>query len=560
MSATATPAHGLTTVRPVSTPFTLPTAERLDGRTGGPRTADREADDTTVARLDASAPTADTATPTASLRRDVRRALRDASKLGSSLLGTWAIALGVRIYMPRFLGPAAFGGFQFADAFTTALFVLAGLGIETYTRKEIATRREHASDFFGGTLLLRLAISTILLVAAVAALHAAGKSDEVLRLVVILGVAQVLATVNTTYAAMLHAAGRVDGLSVWNVVSKLAWGAGIGIAFGCGWGVTGAAIAMLAAELLKTAALAVLAGRHLGLHFRVDVAASLAVLRASLPFFMGSVAQMIYGKVDVSIMSFLTSDTEVGWYGAAGTLAGMSMLLSPLIGWVLLPLTSRAAARSEDELMLVTRRSMETILSIAIPTSLFFYVAAEPVVALAFGAAYAPAVLALRLLAPTFVLTYSAIVSASILIRLERGWAVSWAMTSGLVLSPVLNLWLVPWGLRTFGPGGAGAGAAIALVVTETYTAGVMAWLIGRRGIDRRLGRVLARTLAVCALVLLVDRLLAPLGAWRLGIDAMLYVAGVIGSGAVDLRELTGVVRTMTRVRRGTPVVAEVSA
>ncbi|HEY0779489.1 MAG TPA: oligosaccharide flippase family protein [Gemmatirosa sp.] len=484
------------------------------------------------------------------LRGDVWRALRDAAKLGGSLVGTWAVGLAVRIALPRHLGPAAFGGFQFADAFTSTIFIAASLGIDTYVRKEIATRSEHASDFFGGTFLLRLILSAVVLVAGVVALEAAGRSHDVLRLVVVLGVAQVIFNLNATYAAMLQAVGQVDGLSVWNVASKIVWGAGIAVALAFGWGVVGVAVAMLASEALKAAALALLSRRHVGLRFRIDSAASRAVVRASLPFFTASVAQMIYCKVDVSIMSFLTNDTEVGWYGAAGTLAGMSLLLSPLIGWVLLPLTSRAAARSEDELMLVTRRSMEMILSLAIPASLFLYVAAEPVVALAFGPAFAPAAMSLRLLAPTFVLTYAAMVSASVLVRLERGWAVSWVSMSGMLLSPLLNLWLVPHGLRALGPGGAGVGAGTALVLTELYTAGTMAWLIGRRGIDRRLTVVLARTAAVCVAVLVADHLLAPAGAWRLVADAALYAAGVLGTGAVNARELHGFARGALAGRR----------
>ena len=487
------------------------------------------------------------------LRVDVWRALRDAAKLGGSLLGTWAVGLLVRIALPRHLGPTAFGGFQFADAFTTTIFIAASLGLDTYVRKEVAINREHASDFFGGTFLLRLALSVVVLVAGVAALGAAGKPQDVLRLVVVLGVAQVIYNLNAIYAAMLQAVGQVDGLSVWNVASKLVWGAGIAVALALGGGVTGVAVAMLVSEALKAVALAILSHRHVGLRFRIDAAASRAVVRASLPYFTASIAQMVYCKVDVSIMSFLTNDTEVGWYGAAGTLAGMSLLLSPLIGWVLLPLTSRAAARSEDELMLVTRRSMEMILCLAIPASLSLFVAAEPIVALAFGRAFAPAAMSLRLLAPTFVLTYAAMVSASVLVRLDRGWAVSWVSVSGMFISPVLNLWLVPHGLRALGPGGAGVGAGTALVLTELYTAGTMAWLIGHRGIDRRLVVVLAKTVGVCVAVLVADHLLTPVGSWRLAADAALYAFGVLTTGAVNVREITGYARGFAGARRHSP-------
>ena len=122
----------------------------------------------------------------------------------------------------------------------------------------------------------------------------------------------------------------------------------------------------------------------------------------------------------------------------------MTMLIVPLIGWVLLPLTSRAAARSEEELAKVSRRAMELVLVASLPVALFMYLSADVVVRLLFGDAFAPAAASMRLQAPVSVLTYAAIVSSSLLIRLERGWTVTWISVGGMILSPLLNLLLIP--------------------------------------------------------------------------------------------------------------------
>jgi O-antigen/teichoic acid export membrane protein len=104
------------------------------------------------------------------LQGDIAHSLRNTAKLGASLVATWAVALVVRIFLPRHLGPAAFGTYQFADSFTATIFVVTTLGIETYVRKEIATNPEHANDFFGGTLVLRVALSVLVLAIAVPSL------------------------------------------------------------------------------------------------------------------------------------------------------------------------------------------------------------------------------------------------------------------------------------------------------------------------------------------------------------------------------------------------------
>lgn len=478
-----------------------------------------------------------------SLATDVMQSVRNATTLGASLLMTWSVALVVRVYLPRHLGPAAFGDFQFADSFTVTVFILTGLGIETYIRKEVSTRSDHATEFFGGTALVRLILGVLVMLASVWGLAASGKPVPVRELVMILGLTQLLLTLNMTYAALLHAVGKVDGLSALNVISKLLWGGGIIAAFAFGGGVRSVAGAMLVSEAMRTVGLAILSRRHMGLRFRVNLRATRAVITASLPFYLIALATTVYSRIDVSIMSYLTTNVEVGWYGAASTLAGMAMLVSPLIGWVLLPLTSRAAARSEEELTQVSRRAMELVLAASLPLSLFMYLSADVVVRLLFGSAFAPAAASMRLQAPVSVLTYAAIVSSSLLIRLERGWTVTWISVGGMILSPLLNLLLIPVGLAHYGRGGAGVGAAIALVLTELVTTVMMTWLLGGRAFDRRSIIVLGKTVVICGAVVLLDIVLRGLGPARLLLEGIAYLAGVTAWGALDLRGLIAIAR-----------------
>jgi O-antigen/teichoic acid export membrane protein len=494
------------------------------------------------------------AVPDRALKSDVLHSVKNAATLATSLVLTWAVALGVRILLPRYFGPAAFGVFQFADAFTATLFILTSLGLETYVRKEVATRPDHASSFFGGILVVRLALSILLLAVAVLALAAGGKAPGVLKLVIVLGIAQILMTLNGTYAALLHAAAVVGGLSVLNVATKVAWGIGVILVFFFHGGLQAVGVALLLSELVRTIGLARLARRELHLRISLDVRATTGVIVAALPFFLAQIAQTVYAKIDISIMSFITNDTEVGWYGAASNLAGLSMLLSPLIGWVLLPLTSRALARSQDELTLVTRRAMELILITAIPITLFLALGADVIVDIVFGAPFAPAARSLRVLAPMFVLTYAAIVSASILVRLERGWAVTFISISGMVVTPLLDLLLIPRFVAAFGRGGGGIGAATALMITEIYTTVILTWLLGDRAFDRRSVVVLYKTLAICGVVVLLNYVLSPLRGWRLLVDGAVYIFLVVAWKAADLRALRLLIAAA--VRSKTPPLA----
>jgi len=478
---------------------------------------------------------------------DTLRSIRNTVALAGSLVATWAVALGVRLILPRRLGPEAFGTYQFADAFTTAFFVVTSLGVETYIRKEVSTRKEHASEFFGGMVVLRLAVSMVIVVLMAALMAAAGRPVRVQKLVLLFAVFQFFSGLNGTGSALLHAVGAVDGLAVLNVAAKLAWGTGIVAALASGAGVEGVAVVLALAEALKAGGVLWLARRHLGLGLAVDLGRTLAVVAASLPFYLHTLAHSIYGRLDVSLMSFLTSDVEVGWYGAAQNLAGLALLITPLIGWVLLPMLSRAAARSEQDLDAVVRRAFEAVLSAAAPVTLLLGLSAGVLVPTVFGAEFAPAAASLRILAPMFVLTYAAMVASTVLIRLERGWAVTAISLSGLGANALLNAFLIPACWRTFGRGGAGIGAAWALVATEAAVTALMLLLIGGRAFDRRSLSTMGKTALACLLALAAHRALAGLGPARIAADALVYFGFIVAFKAVRIGEVVSLVRLASR-------------
>lgn len=468
-------------------------------------------------------------------------AIRNAFTLGGSLVFTWSIALAMRVILPRYLGPARFGDINFADAFTITLFVTLNLGAESYIRKEIAVRPEHVTDFYGGTFVLRILMTLGLF--GVMSIILANRSAEVRQLVYLYGVTQFFVTSNATLSAMLHSKGRVGGMSALAVATKVVWAGGLLWAMATGAGLWAYAVSYLASESIETVALWALAKKHLGLGFRVDVAATKAMLITSVPYFLNSLATTAYGKLDVSVLDFYDGSAEVGLYGAASTVAGLTLLVTPLIGWVLMPMFSRAAARSRDELYAQVSRSMELILTVAIPASLLINLGSDLWIHIIFGAAYAPAASALRVLAVMFVLTYVAILYALTLIMLERAWTFAWISLSGLFVNASLNLLFVRYSVGMLGVGGGGTGCALAMLGTEVFVVTCMAIATRGGAINRSNLVFVARCLLACAVVVVAHHFMAPLGYARLAVDAVLYLAIVILNGAVRPRELVASVR-----------------
>jgi O-antigen/teichoic acid export membrane protein len=488
-------------------------------------------------------------------RAEMFLAVRNALKVGASLVCTWGIALAVKLLVPRHLGPDAFGELTFADGFTATFFVALTLGIDLYIRREVSVRLAHAAEFFGGVLALRVAITAALFLAMATLLDATHRPPQVRALVFLFGLAQFFISINATLSAILHSAGRVDGLSIVAAVTKVLWAGGCAAAIRFDTGLWLFPASVLAGEVLESAVLYRLARLHARLRLRLDWRATGRALSAAFPFYLNAAAYLAYSRLDVSLLEMLAGDREVGWYGAAQALSSLTMALTPFLSWVYMPLLARAAARSREEFYELLRRELEYTLAAAIPLSAAIALGADLWISLAFGDRFAPAARALRFLGPMAAVTYVAFVVAACCTLLDRGWRLTLISVMGLPISVALNLFLIPLGLRALGPtGGGGAGAALAALGTELFVATAMIWTIGRNVFDRRVvvrtGKLLGVSAAVTGLDLLLSALAPPR---RVAMDALAFVALALLLRAVDVQAIARFVRAAFKERRAEP-------
>ncbi len=475
--------------------------------------------------------------------------MRNMAIVGTSLVATWSVALLVRLVLPRRLGPAIFGQYSFAEALAINGFAFLGLGVDMYIQKEIPRRPEHASDFFGGTQLIRVAGSVVILAVLALTARRAGYGAEVVGTTLAFGVAQLCVLLANTCATLLYAARRVGRLSALNIATKVVWAAGVSLALvrrASLW--TYAAVAVLS-EAIRLVVLYRLSQTVADVRVRIEPRQTFTVLRRSAPFWVNQVAIVLYSKIDVAIMGMLVTDRELGFYGAATNISSVAMLMSPFVGWVLTPQLARVVD-DRVEFVSLLRRSFEWTLALAIPIAMILGLGADVIVHGVFGAKFDPAIGAMRMLMPIFVVVYVAMLGATAMILLDRSWTVTIVTLLSLVANALLNLIVVRPAWHALGEGGAGVGAAAISVSTEAVVAVTYIWYLRREILDARNVTSALKSLAACAVVVAFHVLSPDLRAWRLPIDVVLYSALVVGTRAVRVSELVALVRT-TLTRRG---------
>jgi O-antigen/teichoic acid export membrane protein len=499
---------------------------------------------------------------TAKHRVETYSALANAAKLASSLVVSFGITLAVRqLFIPQTLGTARFGELNLADGWAGLFLISAWLGVDTWLRKELGVTLKSANGLFAGVFLVRAALATVFTGALAVTLHLRGRNDETVITAVIFGGAQLMMMTQNTASALLHAAGKVGGLSVTNIIGKLIWAVLVVAALWLKLSIIWLAAAFAISEGFKACASTILARVHTGLRFNLDVGVTVLAIRSSVPWWINNLAISGTGRADVAVLDVFAvkmlgdaaaADREIGWYTLIIGLGGMVLVATPVISWVLVPLMSRAVQHSEAEAQNIVRRAIEVCVVAATPISVGAFVAADELIGI-YKPEYAPAARVLKIMSWTYVLTYLNVVAANCLSGQGRGWTVTLTSLTTLFLTPLLDMVLVPIGLERLGPSGGATACAISIVFAETLTTAIMLRRLGRMAVDARLVSVALRTLATAGITVGADLALQRLAihAWaRVGLDAVIYLAAALLTRSVRIHEAIAFIKLARSARQ----------
>lgn len=407
----------------------------------------------------------------AGLRRVLANAL--------SLLLAYALPRGAlffsTIIAARALGPAAFGAYGTAAAYAVILSILSTLGMQTLLVREMARSPDSAGALLRAAHRVKTAANIVMLpLLLVLAAGPLGYAEDVTIAALLLGGAYAVGSYVENFAAWFQA---VERMHVWTQASA---------AFGVVTAVTGIVLVMATRSAVWYAAAPVLGQlaalwwlhRRLPAQVRAAAPASLAQIaalgRALVPFAIAVLALTLYYKADVLLLAAWQSAEQVGIHAAAYRFVDMVQALTIVAAAAVYPRLSRSApavgARSGE--MWAAGRVAELLLLAAAPLAVSLALAREPVIDLLYGADYAASAPVLGILAVALVPLAFDIFAGYALGAAGRMRSVAIAYGCALALNVALNAWLIP--------ARGAAGAALAMVVSETALAAVLAWELHR--------------------------------------------------------------------------------
>jgi len=494
-----------------------------------------------------------------------RRALKNTAIQAVSQLVTWTLSWFLLVILPRNLGDANFGKLFFALSYGLIFSQFINLGLNTFLVREVAVmhpspdlsseenhrRRLSLRELLGNVFALKLVLAIVVFAFQSALIFVLPYDSATREAVLIIGLGTCLGAITQTLGGVFQGLETMVGSNVALIVEKAVVTGGCWILLAHGYG-------LRAVCWVHTVAAACAFLIALGWLRRIerfvpawDFVLIRRVFLGGLPFLVWVIFGEIYIRIDVMMLSLMTSDTVVGWYGAATRLYGSLLFIPNVLMTSVFPAMMRLGTSTEAEFGRASERLMNLLLFVAVPVAAGTVAVARPLVRLLYGpGSFSQAGPNLEVLGASILLVCIDVVLGTALIARgrEKPWAVM--AVAAAVFNPLLNLWAIPFTQQVWGNGGLGASAATLL--TEALMMCGALWIMPKGIFSRRnfVGGVKALAVGVVMVVLL--------RAWGTSNLVLLILAGgafylpvALLLGVVPREDLHHMLHALKSVRRG---------
>lgn len=365
------------------------------------------------------------------------------------VMGTQVLMKGLaflfNIFVVRRLGPAYFGQYAAVMAFVGFFAIFSDLGMAPFMLREIARDRRNIHWLLPNVIALRILLSGLVVIVATLIAYLTGRSADMVLGILIGSCGLFLYAFQGPLDATLVAWERVDLSATFQIVNQLAfWGLGT-LFLLLGWGFLG----LIIASLVGVATMGFLQGRVVlrRIRFQELIWAPgrwRILMKAALPFGIGSLSFILQGQFDTILMSMVLTDAAVGWYNVPLQLINMLLLLSQAISKSMYPSLTRAFSENQQSIYGIVHRSLKYLLAFSLPIAVGGTVLADKLVVALYTEEYLNSAPLLRIMIWTLPPLFMLELMGRLTMVLQKETKLAKANVLNASISILFNLVLIP--------------------------------------------------------------------------------------------------------------------
>ena len=349
------------------------------------------------------------------------------------------------VYLARVLGAAAFGLFQFAQAFLLYLVVVVDSGLSLYGTREIAREKTRTGQISFNILVLRLLIAFIFFIASIVVIALIPLAQEIRWLFILTFMAVFYRAMNTEWV--------FQGLEKMEYVALSRSGVML-LSF---------LIIVLfvknAGDLLRVPLIQLVIGSLFSLlfiiilfrkHFTTSLAdlmpdSWLKIFLLSFPLGASIVFMLICDNMDTILLGFMTNPMVVGYYSAAYRILYIVAGVMSVWSTVVFPVFNKKLVESNENAERFMDKYMRLTMLGAIPLTIFVFLSAPLIILFVFGSQYNASIIVLQVLIWSVIPMVIGNTYGS-LILISKGYFKQylWAVAVGALVNVAINLMLIP--------------------------------------------------------------------------------------------------------------------
>ena len=380
------------------------------------------------------------------------------------------------IFIPRYLGPEEFGRFYLATSITGIFAMFVSFGSNYYIAKEVVRAPGSTGQILVDSLAARFMFALLSVGAIVLLCEILGYQGEQRTVILIFSASLlVLAGTNTLYACY-QGHERLSYTSYGAVAERVSIGVLTIPLLLLGAGAREVAAVCVFGVLLNFLVLAFKARTIVPSVPRVQWQGVRNQVVHGVPYFLLSVFGVVYYRLDSIMLSKMTPEKIVGFYGGAYRLL-QYLNIPNLLGISVYPVLARYWKDSSDIHQRMVIKSLEVVIIAAIPVTIATIFFASNIISLFYGLkAYGETVILLQALSAGIVFLYVDMILATALIAADKQRSLAVISFLAILFNVGLNMLLIPWFQNAYADGA--IGSAIATGITEmcimVFSAGLL--------------------------------------------------------------------------------------
>ena len=405
-----------------------------------------------------------------------RSALRNSGTVLASNAASQLLVFAATALIARRLGPEDFGWYSFVLVYVGFVAILPELGMDSILIRNMARDDQQSAEILSNAITLRLLSVVVSIITGVLVFQFLGTPSS-LTMVMAVAMPYVAsfslgAFAETRFRArmamMIPAAGKVASKILLFLFVVL------GLRLVSGELVLLAAVALtVLPDILSTSFVFLSSARQVKLGLVISWRAWVSILSESWPLALMAILVMVYLRIDVLMLSLMSTPEAVGNYAAAFKLVEVWGGIAMALGVSLLPMLSRSAAgQSNLDFWKTYQQSFGGLMLLLVPVSFFISLYSRDIVTLIYGAQYQQSALALRLLIWGQVFASAGVLYTTALTASGRQRLNLVLSLASALVNVLINLILIP----AFGISGAaiatllayGTGTILLLLLRET--------------------------------------------------------------------------------------------